>query len=117
MLRRNFGVDNKLRPTPTVRSSERGENLTVLERRDNFPEIVEEEVGQNEYLEEIIEPDDDRVHLIHTKYRIGCDATLLLTIDDEGRGGRRMEGKSLQCSTRIFKRRKSRRCFDAQPRC
>jgi len=50
-----------------------------------FPEVVEKEVRQNLFQEEVIEPGDGRVHLLHTKDRIGCDSSLLLTIEGNGR--------------------------------
>jgi len=51
---------------------------------NQFPEVVDTGVRQNEHEEKIIGSHDKKVYLVHTEDRIGCDAALLLTIQDDG---------------------------------
>ncbi len=54
------------------------------EVKSNFPPVVDKGVGQNEFEEIIIPASDGSVYLLHTEGRIGCDASLLLTIEPDG---------------------------------
>ena len=49
-----------------------------------FPQVEEVKVPRNENGEVVILPTDNRVFLIRTRGRTGCDASLLLTIESNG---------------------------------
>jgi len=55
-----------------------------LHEKKPFPELITKNVSQNKHVDEQISPFDNHVHMIHTVSRIGCDAVLMVTVEDNG---------------------------------
>lgn len=54
------------------------------QQESSFPPVTEKSAFQNQFVEADILPTDKNVYILNTQKRIGCDAALLLDVEQNG---------------------------------